>query len=186
MFSSKNDSQTSSVANQQVGVQGDHAIGQSGTVGGSQAAAGAIALGITSGGVTITTTTHNTVNQIDAGSVEAGKAVATAAITSNLAATLSAERTAANALNANVNVAVASVNAAQQLGIDALHSLQIEQENSYKIAHDATLTAQNIALTATPQSAGAELQTLSTANQKNLMIVAAAIVGILIIQKSVK
>lgn len=150
----KSSSAKQSTSNQQVGVQGTGAIGQSGTVGGSQAASGAVALGnITGTGQTINITSS------DIAALESNQAIATTAI-----------------------------NAANITSIHALETLQMGQNNAAALIAQTQAGANQVALAATPVSAG-EVATAATATLKPILtvaVVAAVVIGGIIIVKNIK
>ncbi len=157
MFSSKSSSQSTSTANQQVGVQGG--IGQSGTVSGSQSAGG-VAVGNTGGNLTIQT--------LDAGAIHEAATIAAASA------------------GGNRDVSIAAINASQQLGLSALETLSSNQTKANNLALDAVHAASNIALTATPASANETLQSFSAGSEKQLFIIGASLVALFATYKLIK
>lgn len=83
------------------------------------------------------------------------------------------------ALEANQNIALGSVNAAQQLAINALHTVETQHSRDALTVEAALGIAGNSVAAATPTSAG-DLAAITGGQQKTLLTIA-AIVGALVI-----
>jgi len=148
LSSKKNEQRTQ---NQQVGVSGS-GVGQSGTVGGSQAANNSTALG------NVTATGSGQIN----------------IVTSDL-----------EAIQANRAISEAAISAGAQTSIHSLQVVQDTQRHAAELLAQVQAGANEVALKATPTSAG-DIATAQTAALKPVLIAAVLLGGIIILSVALK
>lgn len=148
-LSSKSNSQATT--NQQVGVSGG-GVGQSGSIGGSQAAQNSTALG------NVTAAQGSTIN----------------IVTSDL-----------EAIQGNTRIASEAINLAAATSIHSLESVQLSQKSAAALISEVQRGANEVALKATPVSAG-DIATAQTAALKPVLMGGVLLAGIIILAVVIK